>query len=294
MLKKIDPALSWLIGGRRQTASQLLLLPASAWLACFMLAPIALLFVVSFAQRGDYGAISWTFTLKNYARSIDPRYFPVLMRSALYASTTTAVCLALGYPLAYFISFYVDKHKNLLLLLLMLPLWTSCTVEIYAWIIILGREGLINSLLTQIGLIDEPLRLLNRPFAVLIGLIHTYFPFMVLPLYSSLEKLPKAYIEASKDLGGGPWATLWRVTFPLTLPGVFAGCMLTFIPCMGDFLMAEFLGGPSTYLVGNLIQNQFLTAQDWPFGSSLSVLLIAVMMAGLYLQQTLEKKHASW
>jgi spermidine/putrescine transport system permease protein len=163
-------------------------------------------------------------------------------------------------------------------------------VAIYSWIIILGREGLLNGLLLRLGLISAPVALLGTPGSVILGLVYFYLPFMVLPIYGSLEKIPRAYIEAAHDLGAGPLTAFLKVTLPLSLPGVLAGSIMTSIPCMGDFLSADFLGNPRTYLVGNLIQNQFLMAQDWQFGSALTSLLILFLIFGLYAHHEVEAR----
>lgn len=280
-------ALSWLVAGRSPRASHALLAPASFWLAVFLIIPVTGLLVMSVAQRGPYGTVLWALTGANFARALQPKYLPILLRTLGYAGATTALCLVLGFPLAYHLSFK-SRRREILIAALMLPFWTSCLVSLYSWMIILGREGLLNGLLLRLGIVSAPLQILNTPFSVLLGLVYFYLPFMVLPLYSSLEKIPRQLLEAGADLGAGPARTFLKITLPLSLPGVFAGCILTFIPCMGDFLTADFLGGPSTYLVGNLIQNQFLMAQDWPFGAALTALLLATMVTGLWLYQRVE------
>jgi spermidine/putrescine transport system permease protein len=285
----MDAALSWLVGGRSQKASHALLFPAAAWLALFLLIPVACLLAMSLAQRGAYGTVIWSFTWSNFARAMDPKYMRVLIRTLGFASATTGVCLLAGFPLAYYISFYAGSRRDLLLAALMIPFWTSCLVSLYSWMIILGREGLLNSLLLHFGVIATPLQILNTRFSVLLGMVYFYIPFMVLPLYGSLEKIPRQYLEASADLGAGSVKTFLKITLPLSLPGVFAGCILTFIPCMGDFLTADFLGGPNTHLLGNLIQNQFLMAQDWPFGAALTSLLLLMLVTGLFLYQRVEQ-----
>lgn len=289
---KIQRALSWLIRGGSAAASHLMLAPAAFWLAVFLVLPVCSLLALSFASRGPYGTFVWSFTLSNFARALDPKYLPILLRTLGFAGATTALCLALGYPLAYFLSFYAGRRRDTLLILLMVPFWTSALVAIYSWIIILGREGLLNSLLIKLGAVSSPIKFLNTPFSVILGLVYFYLPFMVLPLYGSLEKIPRSLVEASYDLGAGRLTTFLKVTFPLSLPGVFAGCILTFIPCMGDFLTADFLGGPRTYLIGNLIQNQFLMAQDWPFGSALTCLLLLILISGVVVHQKLEERQS--
>jgi spermidine/putrescine transport system permease protein len=288
----VDAPLSWLIGGRSQKASHALLLPAAAWLALFLIVPVAFLLAMSLAQRGPYGTVQWTFTWANFAKALEPKYLPILLRTLGYAGATTVVCLVAGFPVAYYLSFYAGEKRDLLMAALMIPFWTSCLVSLYSWMIILGREGLLNSLLLRAGVIASPLQILNTRFSVLLGMVYFYIPFMVLPLYSSLEKIPRQYLEASADLGAGRVRTFLKITLPLSLPGVFAGCILTFIPCMGDFLTADFLGGPRTYLIGNLIQNQFLMAQDWPFGAALTSLLLGTLIVGLLLYQRVEEEDA--
>lgn len=287
--------MSWLIRGRRQAASHLLLLPTTLWLAIFLLIPLALLLAVSFVKRGPYGALVWIATLNNYARAFNPDYLPILLRTFAFAGATTGICLLLGYPFAYFLSQFVrsQRARDFLLVVLMLPFWTSFLVQIYSWMIILGREGLLNNALLALGLLDAPLELLNTRGSVLLGLTTSYLPFMILPLYSSLSKLPRSYIEAAKDLGAGNAETFLKVTLPLSLPGALAGTLLTFIPCMGDFLTAEFLGGPKTYLMGNLIQNQFYQAADYPFGSALSAVLLLLLCAGLLATRAVERMGAT-
>lgn len=287
-----NAALSWLVRGRRAAASHLLMAPATFWLAFFLVVPTLFLLAVAVAKKGPYGSYEWSFTLEHFARLLDPKYLPVLLRTLAYAAATTALCLVLGWPVAYYLSFYAGERRETLMILLMVPFWTSCLVAIYSWIIILGREGLLNGLLLRAGLVLKPLQILNTPFSVLLGLVYFYIPFMVLPLFSSLEKLPRQYLEAAQDLGAGPAKTFLMVTLPLCLPGVFAGCLLTFVPCLGDFLTAEFLGGPKTYLLGNLVQNQFLMAQDAPFGAALTSLLLVLMGVGLWLYQKVELEEA--
>jgi spermidine/putrescine transport system permease protein len=284
----LDRALSWLLGGRKPAASHLLLAPAALWLLIFLLLPAAGLLALSFAHNGPYGAIVWKLGLQNYRRAFNPEYVPVLLRTLFFSGGTTVLCLLLGYPLAYFLSFRAGRWRNALIIGLMVPFWTSALVAFYSWIIILGKEGLINSALLRFGFLSSPLSLLYTPFSLFLGLVYFYLPFTVLPLYGSLEKIPRQYVEAAYDLGAGRWGAFLRVTLPLSLPGVAAGALLTFVPCLGDFLTAEFLGGPRYYLVGNLISNQFLMAQDWPFGAALTCLLLAGLIGGLWLYRRWE------
>jgi spermidine/putrescine transport system permease protein len=285
----IDRVLSALISGHRRLSSHALLLPATAWLVLFLIVPAAGLVVLSFAKNGTYSEIVWSFGLQNYRRAFDSKYLPTLLRTLAFSGATTALCLVLGYPLAYFLSFRAGKWRNLMIIGLMVPFWTSALVAFYSWIIILGREGLLNSALLRFGFISSPLGFLYTPFSVLLGLVYFYLPFTVLPLYGSLEKMPRSYVEAAYDLGAGRWTAFLKVTLPLSLPGIAAGALLTFVPCLGDFLTAEILGGPRFYLLGNLISNQFLMAQDWPFGAALTVLLLIGLVGGLWAYRRFEE-----
>jgi spermidine/putrescine transport system permease protein len=280
--------LSWLLGGRRPAASHLLLAPATLWLLIFLVIPSLALLVLSFARNGTYGQVVWDIGLHNYRRAFDAKYLPVLVRTLLFAGSATALCLAFGYPLAYFLVFRAGKWRNALLIGLMVPFWSSTLVAFYSWMVVLGKEGLLNSLLLSMGFLHQPLGLLYTPGSVVLGLVYFYLPFMVLPLYGSLEKVPRSLIEAAYDLGAGRWTAFLKVTVPLSLPGIVTGCLLTFIPCLGDFITAELMGGPRYYLLGNLISNQFLMAQDWPFGAALTVILLAGLVLGLRVYQRWE------
>ncbi|MBI3548114.1 MAG: ABC transporter permease [Elusimicrobia bacterium] len=285
---RIDAFLSSVVSGRLKGASHVLLAPSSLVLGLFLILPVVLILAISFTKRGPYGSLVWSFTTSNYLQALRPAYFPVLARSFLFAGVTTLLCLAIAYPLAYALSFFAGGFRGALILMLMVPFWNSCLVAIYSWMILLGREGLLNGLLLRLGLIQAPVQFLGTSFAVILGLVYFYLPFMVLPLYACLEKIPRSLIDASKDLGAGVATTFLKVTLPLSLPGVFAGCILTFVPCVGDFLTADFLGGTKTYLIGNLIANQFLAAQDWPFGGAMAAILIVILSTGIFAYLRLE------
>jgi len=284
----MNKALSWLLGGRKPAASHLLLAPATLWLVFLLVIPAAGLVLLSFAKNGPYGLILWEFGFQNYRRAFDHKYLPVLLRTLGFAGATTALCLILGYPMAYYLAFRAGRWRNALLVGLMVPFWSSCLVAYYSWMIVLGKEGLLNTAMISIGFLSRPIGFLYSPFSILLGLVYFYLPFAVLPLYASLDKVPRAVIEAAYDLGAGRWTAFFKVTLPLSLPGVVAGCVLTFIPCLGDFLTVEILGGPRYYLLGNLISNQFMMAQDWPFGSALTTILLAGLVGGLWLYQRWE------
>jgi spermidine/putrescine transport system permease protein len=254
-----------------------MLLPARAWLALFFAAPLLIVAAYSLLTRGDYGGVEQPWTLENYARVIDPLYGAILLRSVAMAAVATFLCLVLGLPLALFIARSAAR-KNLYLQLVTLPFWTSFLVRTYAWLFLLRDTGLINTLLIKTGITTHPLALLYNDGAVLLGLVYGYLPFMVLPLYATIEKMDPALLEAAADLGARPTRALWRITVPLALPGMLAGAVLVFIPCLGAYLTPDLLGGGKTVMAGNLIQNQFTTARDWPFGSAVSLALMTVSM----------------
>lgn len=258
--------------------------PIVIWMLCFFVLPLALVIVISFMTRGDIGDIKYNFTLSNYASIINPLYITIFGKSLLIAVATTGLCLVLGYPFAYIIARAPKKIRPALLLLIILPFWTNSLVRTYAWIILLRTEGIINTVLMNLNIISEPLKLLYNNGAVLIGMIYMMFPFMVLPLYSSIEKLDFSLILAAEDLGAKPWKAFTKITLPLTRSGIMAGCLLVFVPTLGYFFIPDLMGGSKVILISNLIKNQFLAARNWPLGSAISVVLIIVMVVvlGLY------------
>ncbi|HUG29859.1 MAG TPA: ABC transporter permease [Candidatus Limnocylindria bacterium] len=262
----------------------ILLGPALAWWAVFLVVPVALILAYSFFERGTHGGVVPTFTLDNFARALDPLYLRVLVFSVRVALIATIVALLIGYPAAYLIATLPARWRTPVLVLTVLPFWTSLLIRTYAWIVLLNREGLINRGLEGVGLIDQPLELLNNEFAIVLGLVYGYLPLMILPIYASIERLNPELREASADLGGNPIRTFLRVTLPLTLPGVAAGCIFVFVPSLGNFIVPDLLGGGLSSMIGNLIQSQFLRARDWPFGATLSLALIGLMGALLFLQ----------
>jgi len=252
------------------------LLPSWLVMAALFAVPLAIVLAYSFVTRGVYGGVEQPWTLENYLRLFDPLYIAILLRSFLMALAATALCLVLAFPAALFIS-RSTRYKYLYLQLVMLPFWTSFLVRTYAWLFLLRDTGLINSVLQAVGLIDNPLPLLYNNGAVLLGLVYGYLPFMVLPIYATLERMDPALIEAAADLGARPVATIFRVIVPLSRPGIVAGSVLVFIPCLGAYLTPDLLGGGRTVMVGNLVQSQFTTARDWPFGSAVSIILMALV-----------------
>ena len=247
------------------------------WLMAFALLPNLLVAVASLLTRGDNEFVAFTLTLSSYRRLLDPLYLDVLLDSLWLAAATTTLCLLLGYPFADLLTRTSSRWRPLLLLLVIVPFWTSSLVRTYAIMIVLKTQGLLNQALLGLGLIAEPLELLYTETAVILGMLYTLLPFMILPLYAALEKLDHRLIEAARDLGAGKITIFLRIVIPLTLPGIIAGSLLTFLPGLGMFYVADLLGGAKTLLVGNLIRDQFLSARDWPFGAAASVLLTLLM-----------------
>jgi spermidine/putrescine transport system permease protein len=245
------------------------------WAAAFVVAPAVIMLVYSFARRGTLGGVVLDFTFENYAAVADPVYLQIVIRSIFYAALTTLLCLAAGYPVAYLIGRSSDRWRNALLMAVMVPFWTSFLIRTYAWVTILKSQGLLNSLLLQLQLIAEPLELLYTPGAVIVGLVYTFLPFMILPIYSSVEKLDGALIEAALDLGAGPLRAFSRVIMPLTSPGIAAGVLLVFVPALGIYAVNDILGGGRVDMIGNIIENQFKgNARNWPFGAALGTTLL--------------------
>ena len=258
-----------------------LLTPVTIWLGLFFLVPLLLILAYSFGTSGVYGGITLGFNPGNYLKVFDPLYLEIIVRTFVIAAITTVLCFALGYPLAYFIVFKGRRWRNVLILLVMVPFWTSLLIRAYSWVVILSGNGIANKTLQFLGIIDEPATLIFTSQAVLMGMVYSYLPFMILPLYASLEKFDTRLKEAAKDLGASRWHTFWRVTFPLSMPGVIAGSILVFIPSAGEFVIPQLLGGSRTVMTGSLIQNQFGSARDWAFGSALSVMLAVLLLAAI-------------
>lgn len=263
---------------RRRLNLAVLVIPATVWLFFFFVLPLLMVLLYSLLERGTYGGINWQFTLSNYQRLFNPIYWGVLGRSLWLALFTTVACLLVGYPLAFFIASRPPQWRNTLLLLVIIPFWTNFLVRIYAWIIILRQEGVINVLLTSLHLIDQPLDLLFNSFAVTVGLVYGYLPFMILPLYATIERFDFSLLDAAQDLGANDLKTFVRIVLPLTLRGIVAGSLLVFIPAVGEFITPDILGGAKTLMMGNLVQNQFLGARHWPFGSVLSIVMIVIVL----------------
>jgi spermidine/putrescine transport system permease protein len=257
-------------------------LPAALWLLIFFLLPLVIVLLVSFMTRGARGSVIFPLTIEHYERILGPVFFPVILDSVLIATITTVICLLVGYPLAFFISTRRSKTmQQIALFLVILPFWTNFLVRTYAWRVLLGNDGTINSILLNLGLIREPLHMLNTDFAVLVGLVYGFLPFMVLPIYASVERFDFRLVEAAHDLGANDVRAFFRVVLPLTLPGVVAGCILVLIPSIGAFVTPDLLGGTEGIMIGNLITGQFKGSGNWPLGSAASVIMMALVSIGL-------------
>ncbi len=271
---------------------KLVLLPAFLWWALLLITPIALVLVSSFFRRGPFGGVVYEFTLDNYIRALDPLYVGVLVYSVQIASITTAICLLIGFPAAWFIATRASPRvRTALLILVVLPLLTNFLIRTYAWIVLLNREGVVNKTLQAVGLTDAPLSLLYNDFAVVMGLVYGYLPLMILPLYAALERINPDVREAALDLGARPLRILRTVTIPLVLPGIVAGCVFVFVPSLGNFPVPQLLGGGRRIMVGNLVNQQFLEARDWPFGATLALMLMVILMLLLVVQSRVLRRE---
>ena len=283
-----ERVLAWLYS-RPQSRAWALLLPGTLWLVLFFLVPILIMLAYSFMPRGIYGGVEPGFTLEHYRRFFDPLYLDILRRTFVWSVACTLICLLLGFPVAYAIALG-DKWKNFLLFLVVLPFWTSFLVRTFAMIFLLRDTGLINNWLLRLGLIENSITMLYTPFAVMAGLVYGFFPFMILPIYASLEKLDHSLLEAAEVLGAKPAERFRRITLPLSMPGVVAGCLLVFIPALGSFLTADLLGGAKQMMIGNLVQNQFSAARNWPFGSAASFIVMALVLVAVMLYLRVKDK----
>lgn len=262
----------------RVTQGLFLISPANIYLFLFMVLPLILVVGLSFLSRGTYGDVVFSFNISNYTRLLDPLYGKIFVYSLEVGLATTVLCILIGYPLAYYIARAPARQRSLLLFLILVPFWTNFIIRIYAWIMILRAGGFLDAFLQWLHITNHSLSLLYSPTAVMIGMVYEFLPFMVLPLYTSLEKIENSLLEAAADLGAPPWKAFLRVTLPLSIPGMIAGTILVFIPAMGMFVIPDLMGGAKTILIGNVIRNQFLTARDWPFGAAASMILMVLTM----------------
>ncbi len=261
-----------------------LVLPGVAWLTLFFGIPLGIIFLVSLGQRDALDRVDLSSPgLDNYARALDPVFLPTFLNSVRYAAITTVLCLAIGYPIAYWISRYGGRHKALLLILVMLPFWTSYLIRTYAWMIILRDNGVLNTILQAVGLTSQPLILMSTDVSVILGMTYGFLPFAILPLFVSIDRLDASLLAAARDLYASGRAAFLHVTLPLTMPGIVAASLLTFIPAIGDFVTPDLLGGPQTTTIAKNIQELFLEGRDWPYGAALGFILIIVTLGGTLL-----------
>ena len=256
-----------------------------AWLIFFVLIPNLLVFTVSFLSKDSSNFYALPFTFVSYTRLFEPLYAQVVWNSLYMSSIATVICLIIGYPFAFMIAKIEPKYRAILLFLVVLPFWTNSLIRIYGMKIFLGVKGILNEALLGLGFISEPIRILNTEAAVIIGLVYLLLPFMILPLYSAIEKLDHRLLEAAKDLGANAFQRFIKVIIPLTMPGIISGCLLVLLPAMGMFYVADLLGGAKVLLVGNVIKSEFLISRNWPFGSAISIgltILMAVLIFVYY------------
>lgn len=262
---------------------KLLLTPSLLWLVVFFIIPMLIVIAVSLSSRTPYGEIIFRWTLGNYARFFDALYISIFAQTLFVAAVTTVCTIFMGYPLAYYIAGMPPQIRQKGLILCMIPFWINFIIRSYAWVIILRTQGVINTILLKLGIVDLPVQFLYNEGAVMIGMVYALLPFMILPVYVSIEQLDHRLLEAAADLGASPFRAFRKITLPLTMPGIAAGTILVFISSLGMFVIPDVMGGSKAALVGNVIQNQFLSARDWPFGSALSILLALLSLVLIFL-----------
>jgi spermidine/putrescine transport system permease protein len=266
---------------RGRVRDAVLLVPGIAWLVAFFLVPLLIIFVVSLGTRDQYGGVILDhLSLSNYLKALEPDFLPTIGNSLRYAAATTVLSIVIGYPIAYWISRYGGTRKALLLVLIMLPFWTSYVIRTYAWMIILRDNGVVNGILGALGVVREPVMLLNTDLAVVLGMTYGFLPFAILPLFVSIDRLDDSLVAAARDLYSNGRAAFLHVTLPLTMPGIIAAALLTFIPALGDFVTPDLLGGAQTTTIAKVVQNLFLSSRDWPYGAALGFVLIALTIGG--------------
>ena len=263
------------------------------WTLLLVLFPLLYVLLMSFLTTGESFGVEYKLTLANYRRLLEPQYYGVYRSSLRIACLTTVFTLLLGYPFAWFLSRQRERTRNVLLILVVIPFWTSALMRTYGWMILLRNKGLLNGLLQALHLIDRPIRMLNTPGAVLLGMTYSLLPFMILSIYTSVEKLDYSLVEAARDLYASPLQVFWTVILPQTLPGILSGCVLVFVPAAGMYFISDLLGGGSGMLLGNLINNQLTVSRDWPFGAALSVILIVItfLTMNVYRRYTLSERR---
>jgi spermidine/putrescine transport system permease protein len=269
-----------------------MLLPGMAWLLLFFFAPLGIVLLVSFATRGIYGGVQWSFTLQNYGHLLDAQYLRIYGRSFVLAAATTLICLLLGFPLAYYIARLPARRQLVWLLLVVIPFWTNFLIRTYGIMFLLSTDGVLNTAFVRLRVFREPVEILYNDLAVLIGLVYGYLPFMVLPLYAALSRLDFTVVEAAWDLYASGAAVFWKVIVPLAKPGIVGGSILVFVSSVGAYVTPDILGGGRTLMIGNLIQHEYLVVRDWPLGSAISFVLMVLVMLALALYRWSERAAA--
>ena len=265
---------------RDRSLISILLGPAAFWLFLFFVGPLLVVLVVSFSKRSLLGVVEYDFNLQNYARVFsDLIYLRILWKSVWLAIVTTVLCLLIAYPFSFYIARQTPARQTILIFMVMVPFWTNFLIRTYALIFLVRDTGLINNMLIALRIIDQPLTIMFTPTAVLLGMVYGYLPFAVLPLYASIEQLDFNYVQAAQDLGANGVQVFRRIILPLTMPGVVAASIITFIPTLGAYVTPDLMGGGNTFLIGNLLQQQFMTVRDWPFGSALGIVLGVMVLA---------------
>jgi len=285
---------------RQSVVLGVLLAPVTLFLGVFFLLPLCIIALFSFLTPGLYGGVEWSFYHWNYGRIFgwadglneifEPIYLQILWRSLSFSALTVVLTLILCYPVAFWVSRLTDRWRLVFLFLITLPFFCSLIVRLYAWLLILKPTGLLNSILLWTGLISEPLEILYTPVAVVLGMVYVMIPFMFLPLYAAVDNLDRAQVEASLDLGANRIQTFLKVILPQTLPGILGGAVIVFIPSVGNFVVPDVLGGAKGLMIGNLVEQQFLSARNWPFGSALSMIIMAVVLTVLMVFVTRARK----
>ena len=277
---------------RRKSGSLWMVLPLYIFTLIFVAGPLIYMFALSFATANEIHGVTWSFTLENYKRILEPVYFSTVVQSFKLALTSTAAIILIGYPFGYIMAKLPEKKKKRAMLFLMLPFWVNSLIRLYGWIIILQKKGILNFILQKLGIIEKPLKLLYSYPAIVVGMIYVLLPFMVLSVFSSAEKLDWSLTEAARDMGATGWKAFWTINFPLTIPGLLSGVILTFIPSMGLFFIADILGGNKIVLVGSLIQEQMTRGANWPFAAALAVVMMVLtsIMIFIYRKLTNVKK----
>ncbi len=260
-------------------AKYCMITPISLWMYLLVAIPFIYIIVISFMNKGTYGGVTPGFTVNNYLSILNPLYIYTFLKSIGMSVAVTFICLVIAYPFTYFIAKKTPIQKTVFMSMVMVPFCVSMIIRLFLWVNILRSEGVINNFLISLGPIKEPLKLVYNPVGAMIGLIYMLLPFMILPLYSSIEKLDKSLLEAANNLGAKPVKSFLKITLPLTKPGIFAGCVMVFIPSMGLYFVTDLMGGSKTLVIGNLIKNQFITARNWPLGAAMSVILMLITLA---------------